>query len=273
MRLLSSLLALALTACSVPTIDSVVICHNANCSGTDDYVDDTLEALQSSLALELDGKPSFDGMELDTYLYFDGAKSTCLFAHDTNDLGEASDPMDAAALIANHLQKDVATFSTDRFYLKLELKPYVFGTTEFHTSRQEQQHAACALEMAKAAVEGSRHPVTIVFDSMSECLLDELQYQLADPAWQSLANNSNVDILYSAQVVPARSCIPAHTDIRSINIREWHSQAIDSIRPFSVWLDGHSENTETMKIMRHLNPEYISTSNVPFVRGYIEGFR
>jgi hypothetical protein len=108
---------------------------------------------------------------------------------------------------------------------------------------------------------------------MSECILNELQYQIELPEWQDLATDPNLEILYSAQVVPSRACIPARVDIRSINVRDWRDTSIDAIRPFMVWLDSHSESTETLKIVRHLDPEYISTSEVPFVRGYVEGLR
>lgn len=256
-----------------PDIDPIVICHNTNCAGTEKYEDDTLEGLQESLALEQDGKPMYDGVEADTYLYFDGTTSRCLFAHDTHNLEETATPRQAAEMLAAHLQKDVVSWNEEKFYLKLELKPTVYGTDEFHSAQQLTQHAKCALDMAQTAVADSRHPVQIIFDSMSECLLNELQYQLTMPEWAALANNSNVEILYSAQVVPSRACVPSRVDIRSINVRGWRDVPTDAIRPFMVWLDQHSENTETMKIMRHLNPEYISTSELPFVRGYVEGYR
>jgi len=273
MRLLSSLLGLS--GCWVglyPTLNPLVICHNTNCSGTRQYGDDTLEALDESLALEENGIPTFDGMEADTYLYFDGTNTSCLFAHDIEHLETVAKPAEAAALLAAHLQKDVVAWNRERFYLKLELKPTVQGSDQYHSGPQLQQHAECALDMAVAATKDSRHPVTIIFDSMSECLLNELQHRIALPEWAHLAGDPNVDILYSAQVVPARACIPSQVDIRSINVRGWRS-ATDAIRPFMVWMDSHSENTETVEIVRHLEPEYISTSEVPFVRGYIEGYR
>jgi hypothetical protein len=281
MRLRSDLFAVlavvASAGCSVslyPEIDPLVICHNTNCSGTKLYEDDTLEALEESLALVYDdGRPSFDGMEADTYLYYDGKASTCLFAHDTNNLETTATPREAAALLAGHLQKDVVSFNGERFYLKLELKPTVYGTDAFHTAQQLQQHAECALDMAVAATANSRHPVTLIFDTMSECILNELQYRIALPEWSHLATDPKLEILYSAQVVPARACIPARVDIRSIPIRGWRETRTDAIRPFMVWLDSHSENSETIEIVRHLDPEYISTSEAPFVRGYIEGYR
>jgi hypothetical protein len=282
MRRASSSLAVTTIAAAVvvgcgvelyPEIDPLLICHNTNCSGTKQYGDDTLEALTESLALTTDGRPSLDGVEADTYLFWDGTKSSCLFAHDTEHLDTVATPRQAAALIADHLQKDDVAWNGERFYLKLEVKPTVQGSDQFHTAQQLQQHAECALDMAVAATAQSRHPVTLIFDSMSECLLNELQYQLTLPAWERLVTNANVDILFSAQVVPSRACIPARVDIRSINVKRWDSSAIDAIRPFMVWMDSHSENTETMKIVRHLDPEYISTSELPFVRGYVEGLR
>ncbi len=274
MRLLCSIALLVGCQTSLyPVADPLVICHNTNCAGTGKYGDDTLEALEESLAITLDGRPAFDGMEADTYLYFDGETSQCLFAHDTKHLDTVAKPSEAAALLDAHLQKDDVAWNGERFYLKLELKPTVQGSDQFHTAQQLATHAQCALEMAIEATRNARHPVTLIFDTMSECILNELQYQMALPRWETLANDPNLEILYSAQVVPYRACVPSRVDIRSINVRDWRNVPVDAIRPFMIWMDSHSENTETVEIVRHLQPEYISTSEVPFVRGYIEGYR
>lgn len=79
MKSSSALLVLAVAACDRPP--SLVICHNANCAEpADPERDDTLDALRESLALERDGLPVFDGVELDTF--WRGADDSCLYAHD-----------------------------------------------------------------------------------------------------------------------------------------------------------------------------------------------
>jgi hypothetical protein len=189
-----------------------------------------------------------------------------LFAHDGLSPDRAAHPLDAAALVAAQLQQDVPSWNGERFYLKIELKPTVAGTDYFHTAAQLEQHAECALEMANAAIANSRVPVTVIFDSTSECLHNELQARIGD--WPALG-----DVVYSEPVTPTRECIPPHIDIRTLFVRAWHDTEIESMRPVMIWLDAHSENTETLKIIRHLRPEYIASSAVQFVRGWVEGYQ
>src|SRR5712671_5400467 len=81
MRAINSVivLVLAAAACNRPT--TTVICHNGNCAEPADPArDDTIGAFQESLALELDGKPVIDGIEIDSF--WRGSDDTCIFAHD-----------------------------------------------------------------------------------------------------------------------------------------------------------------------------------------------
>jgi len=273
MRPRSSLLAFALAGCAVdaPAPDPIVICHNANCAGTDRFHDDTLEGLEESLALVTDGRPMFDGLEMDTFLYFDGTQSRCLFAHD--DLAPETAPSleIAGDMLADHLQKDVASWNGEQFYWKVELKPTVAGTDLFHTAQQLQQHAACSLALVAQVAARSRHRLTVLFDSTTECIHNELKYQLDQPTWAALRDNPNVEILHAGPVVPERKCIPVDLDVRTFYVRRWRDNSVDAFRPAMIWMDARSENTETVRIIQHLQPEYIATSTAPFVRGWLQG--
>ena len=272
MSLRSSALLACLAGC-YPEVNPLVICHNGNCAGTGKYEDDTVEGFAESLALLTDGRPTWDGMDMDTFLYYDGTQSTCWFAHDDTHPERFVDPRVPAEMIAEHLQKDVPSWNGERFYFKVELKPTVAGSNLYHTGQQLQQHAECVLDLVNAAVANSRHPVTVILDSTSECIHNELRYRVEQPEWQPLVTNPNVGILFSGPVVPKRECIPTPLDIRSFYVRGWHDGAIDAIRPAMVWMDGRSENSETLKIVRRLRPEYLATSVAPFVRGWIEGYQ
>ena len=271
----SSWLAICALGACMPEYDPILICHNGNCGGTGRYADDSMEALDESLALERDGRPMIDGVELDTFLYYQARTetNTCLFAHDAGDPDAAPSPMAAAARISQHLQQDISSWNGERFYLKIELKPTVFGQADFHDEEQLGIHAECALDMALAAVENTRTPVTVLFDSVAECLHRSLYKRRTDARWAGLFDSPLVEVMYSGPVVPERSCVRFVPDVRTFFVRSWRDTEIETIRPVMVWLDRRSENTETLKIIRHLRPEYVATSTAPFVRGWIEGYK
>ncbi|MBL9018784.1 MAG: hypothetical protein JNL83_31650 [Myxococcales bacterium] len=272
MHLRSSLIAVALAACE-PPYEPIVICHNANCAGTGRHADDSIEGLSESLALRLDGRSILDGVELDTYLYWDGAASHCLFAHDDRDPGASATPLEAAAIVAEHLGAAGAAWNGERFYLKIELKPTVAGVDLFHTGAQLHQHAECAIDAVAAAVESPSIPVTVIFDSTSECLHDEVVLRLAQPKYQSLVDRDDLTFEYSGPLVPTRQCIPVPLDIRTVRVESWRDNSLGGLRPIMVWLDAGADNTEALKINRYLRPEYIATSRAQFVRGWITGFQ
>src|SRR4249919_3015938 len=97
MRIICSA-ALLLLACDRPQV--LVVCHNSNCAEpTAPENDDSIEALQKSLPITVEGKPAIDGTEVD--LFWDAANNRCIFAHDIeNAKGELAS--DAAAVIATH---------------------------------------------------------------------------------------------------------------------------------------------------------------------------
>jgi hypothetical protein len=274
MSLRSSLVALGLVGC-VPVYDPVVICHNANCDGTGRFLDDTMIGLESSLALRYDGKPMFDGVEIDTYLYSPSVTqpSTCLFAHDSLDPDSAATPNDAAALVAQFLTNvRPISWNEDRFYLKIELKPTVEGTDRFHTAQQAIQHVRCVIDMIEIATNIPEPvPVTVIIDSTSECQHQDFSDEML--AQNRTFTNPLVVLQHSGPIVSTRQCSDFPLDVRTFFVRSWRDSEIEAIRPAMVWMDRSSENTETLKIIRHIRPEYVTTSAAPYVRGWIEGYR
>ena len=109
---------IALAACDRPK--ALLICHNGNCNEpTDPARDDTLEALNESLALEFAGKPMIDGIELDSF--WRGEDETCLYAHDLDaeQLTAATAP--AIELAAHFARPSALTFSGGTFHVSASL--------------------------------------------------------------------------------------------------------------------------------------------------------
>src|SRR4051812_41589495 len=113
----TSLLVVALAACDRP--DAIVICHNANCAEPADPAhDDTIAAMRESLALELDGRPVIDGIEVDTF--WRGADDVCLYAHDLDhDTTPALEP--ATELATYFARPGPITYADAPFHVLLEL--------------------------------------------------------------------------------------------------------------------------------------------------------
>jgi len=83
----SNLLLLLLVACAERP-EVLVLCHNVNCGAPHNLaLDDTVEGLAASLALTVDGRPAFDGMEMDVFWH----EGRCLLAHDASDVADHVD--------------------------------------------------------------------------------------------------------------------------------------------------------------------------------------
>ena len=141
--------ALLLLAACATRPHPLVICHNANCTGADSSRDDTLDALDASLATET---AAFDGIEID-FAWQDGR---CVFAH-------APEPGAPDARLAADRIAAVGT----PFAIYVELKPA--------GDPPPAAFAACALDAI------SRMPYReLAISSFSPVLLDAIA---ADPAW------------------------------------------------------------------------------------------
>jgi hypothetical protein len=140
MRALTSLLLL-LAACDRPR--TLLVCHNGNCAEpTDVSRDDTIEAFRDSLALEQDGRPLLDGIEIDTF--WRGADDTCIYAHDLDNTANAPATLPAMELATYFARPGPITFGDAPFEVSLELKPSVDADRTQHTPEQAAMHAQCA---------------------------------------------------------------------------------------------------------------------------------
>jgi hypothetical protein len=189
--------ALLLGACTRP--QPQILCHNANCTSPDITRDDTVEAMQDSLALGV-----LDGMEWDTFWY--GADDTCLFAHDLDH--DVATPASAAAdVVAANLAADPRPYT-----IIIDLKPHVGPSyDDRHTPAQRIAHASCALDSAlEVANAAGGQPLTIGFNSVRNELLSAV---IADPKYAVLTSMPNVEILLVADIfAPYASIVPDFSD-------------------------------------------------------------
>jgi len=132
-----------------------MICHNSNCAEpTDPENDDSIEALDESLALVQDGRPIIDGTEID--LFWRASDSQCIFAHD---LASARTELatTTAQVLADHLATPgPVTFGDGPFQLFIELKAFVgVEKSQRHTPEQRMLHAACMWEFYKTVTDAA----------------------------------------------------------------------------------------------------------------------
>lgn len=174
---IAGIVTLCAAGCTPPETP-ILICHNGNCAeGSPPGADDTLRALQASLALRMpDGRIPFDGLELDSV--WDRAGQRCAYGH-TPDPGNP-DFTDAVGAIISYLQTapvGAAAHSTREFYLKIELKVDV-GDGDTHTADEVAAHTACVTAAEDAAIAAGRvagNPVAPIFDSDDPKLLAAIE--------------------------------------------------------------------------------------------------
>ena len=120
MRIISSaLLVVAFAASDRPHV--LLICHNSNCAEpTDPQEDDTISAMNKSLALTVEGKPAIDGLEVD--LFWRASDDTCIFAHDLETAGTDLATQAADAVAFHITTAPQLTFGGGNFQMFVELK-------------------------------------------------------------------------------------------------------------------------------------------------------
>ncbi len=276
MRALCSLLAMtALAACD--RHEPLLICHNANCAGPDTTRDDTLDALQESLALSHDGLPVLDGMEIDTFWY--GADSRCLFAHDL--MHDTTTPATAAAdVIAGYLgTHERASWNGERFYMIMDLKPHVGPAySDAHTPEQLVDHADCVLELAERILVGARgggHQVTFGFISAVPRHLEVLR---AQPRWRTLAAEPDAQLLVIGDIfAPYSSVVPEISDYEHLDVVEYHPDFMtvpqrETYRSLGIELMQWSfvTTTEALAALNYWEPAYAITNEALLVRRWAE---
>jgi len=269
-------LALLIAGCQARP-SGVVICHNANCAEPADPArDDTIEAMRESLALERDGLPVIDGIEVDTF--WRAADSTCLYAHDLDhDVTPATAPADE---IAAYFARSGPIGHTDGlpFRVVIELKSHVSADTgDLHTPQELVDHAACAWQvygvLADAAVARDRD-VVVMFEAFRPALLQAVIDQT--PA------STPLPVQYAAvQGVPA----PLDDQTRPlddyaglpIDVVEFHAQWIldaqyEAVRSLgaelAVFMFDATE--ETFAVIRQYDPALIVTSEATLMRRWLD---
>ncbi len=270
-RLCSALVAAA--ACSRP--DPLVLCHNANCTGKlVVHRDDTLDALRNSLKVDVDGRPAWDGIEIDTVWH--GAQERCTFAHQVRD--KAPDAAEAAALIADHiLTADTPSWNGSLFILKLELKPVVGPDLEQHDGTQERLHAECALDVAGAVLDAAAAAgvdVEVIADSSDDGLLREVARR---PRWLDIPRRRlSADFGAPRPFTPDT---PKLSDFAGVplDVIEFHpgwltDAAVEAFRSLDVdvvlWM--FSATPELFAAIRTYDPEYVNTGEAELMRRWIE---
>ena len=267
-------LALALAACDRP--DVLVVCHNSNCAEpADPDMDDTIVALRESLALQLDGRPVIDGIELD--LFWRGADGVCLLAHDLN--GGITDLAgDAAAVVADHLATaGELTAGGGPLNVFIELKAHVGADTSArHTPAQRVQHARCAWEVyariADAAVANGRE-LQVFFASFGPELLREMIAQR--PA--SVPFEPRYEAFYGIPR-PLDSETRPLSDYAGlpISLVEFHAQWIHDAQYEGVISAGidvgvfmFSATVETFAVIEQYQPTFVNTSEARLLRRWL----
>jgi hypothetical protein len=276
MRALTSLtLVLAACAAEPPSRISDVTCHNSNCAYSDPERDDTLEALQESLALELDGQAMLDGTEID--LIWDPRTSRCFFEHDHKDADIAPDASVAIAVLANHFRerRSRATWNGHDFSLKLELKA---GSAPFAhplTPGEMQSLADCAItmaEQAEAAAQDAGLRLTVIFESSDLPMLSGLperprwRPELAGPRKprQFLVNGWEDVSTVGADVGVVSLEWKKACDGDRARFRRLEESGIDAM----MW--AFDVNEEALAAFEYVEPRYINTNEAPLLRLWVE---
>jgi len=262
--------ALALVGCERPS--SRIICHNANCAEpVDPDSDDTVAALEESLALRIDGRPIIDGVEFDLF-WHDGR---CLFAHDIGYL-DSSDPIEVpTAVLAAYLRDNaVVAYSGEMFDFKIEIKPQVGKDAAI------LDQADCAIRVAEtvrdAAADGG-HPITVIFDSFDPALLRAVQSRPDRPI-----STDTVTILYSADfgkppplgsdTRKLSAFSEAHLDVVEIHPSWITDAAWEAYRSMglqiTLWM--FNATSETLDGIERYEPDRVVTSEATLVRRWLD---
>jgi hypothetical protein len=275
-RIRVAALLLGLAGCENARPDTLVICHNANCAEpTDPEADDTLAALDESLALTFDGLPALDGVEIDSF--WKGDEDVCLFAHDL-DNAERVPATEAARALAGYIERPgPLTFSGQPFQVFIELKGSVGSSSEKHSPEQLELHAACAWSMveilAEAATRADRE-VEVIVTSFEPALL--LAVRRAEPAERPLRVR-----------FAAIQGIPAPLDGQTRSLDDYAGSGIELVEIHPRWMTDaqyqaamsadlelvfwmFDATAETFAAIDRHEPVMVETSEARLMRGWLE---
>lgn len=277
-----AIIAVALAGCTLPDArpHSVVICHNANCArATDPFVDDTMATLDESLRLEYQGRPAIDGVEID--FLWDREHARCVFAHD---LAIAEPAMVAADRVAEHLaQPGEVSWTGDRFFVKIELKPAVTVDGAPHTPGELAAHVACAFDVADRIIAAGRangRSLELAFESEEMAIVRAVA---ANPRWPGkqpypdvalrLITNVATPGLEAADLGSLASDTNDHgVDILSFHATKTPTGVVERYESFDVelMLAMFDAAPETFEAMTRFEPAYVVTSEALLLRRWEE---
>lgn len=271
----SSLLLLALAACDVP--QPAIICHNGNCvEPTNAEDDDTIPALQASFHETYNGRPAFDGIELDSF--WRAADDTCLYAHDLDAL-RVTPALDAAHALSDWFaEPGDLTYTGGPFEVSLELKANVtVSKTARHTPEQRLLHAMCAWDMYKVIADGAvanNRDVVVVFSSFNPQLLQALIDTA--PSFTPIPYEYGGIFGVPAPLDPQTHPLEDYSGIE-LSSMEVHDQWItdaqwEVLRSMNIdivfWM--FSATTETFEAIEQYRPDKVTTSEARLMRRWLE---
>lgn len=263
--------ALAFVAACTPHPDVVVICHNGNCAGASTEVDDTLPALDASLALtDDDGIPFVDGIEIDLSWLAD--ESRCVFAHDLGpDLPDATA---AAQRVSDHVASGrQLTRHGDTFYVMIELKPAVDKNGRRHRPDELAAHAECALAATteiRTAATGAGHNVRFLLESFEPDLLAAL-------AARGLEADTQLSAAFEFPTLLGAPHALADFDLTTLGVVDVHpeftsSEDFATYRALgldvALWVD--LVTPQLFATISQVEPAYVDTNEVRLVSAWLD---
>ena len=276
----AGLISLAAAGCVDRPKGTWVMCHNANCAGPPDPErDDRLESLSESLALNYEGRPLLDGVEIDVFWH--GAAGRCLFAHDQESAPSSDEARAAGEAIAEYVRRPgPRSFNGEIFAIRMELKGFVGSLGDEHTDEQARLHAECALDLfelyRQAALE-SNNAIVVIFDSSAPKVLETLVQR---PRWPGRTASGQVQVRLSADFVdstPSELAFQRLEDFPAVDdvvfhagwINDAHYQAFRSLDlEMTLWM--FSATVETFDAVERFEPRAVLTSEAPLFRRWLE---
>ncbi|MEJ7603256.1 MAG: hypothetical protein WKG01_35540 [Kofleriaceae bacterium] len=264
---------IAVAACDRPS--PLLICHNANCAGpVDSERDATLSALDSSLALREDGRPPFDGIELD--LFWHGSAGDCRFGHAFADAAPVA--FAASDRVASHLASSTdASWHGEPFQLFLDLKEFREHSPD---PSQRTGHAGCALDVALAVGAAARtggHTLQVVFSSKSPALLAavraEPRFVAAQDLALRLAGDLGIPRPLGAETRPLQDYGHAlGLEVMAYNADFMTQGQYQALRALDLALAQWMNTTtiESLDAIERYRPTYVLASELPLVRSWLE---
>jgi hypothetical protein len=271
MRLAPALLLLFLPASACRREPAVILCNNSNCVPPVDVDrDDTMEALRESLVLEWQGRPAFDGMEIDTV--WDARDGRCVFAYLYDRADGAFDAREAAQEIADHVRATAASSARTRFYFKVQTKVEVAPDGHVATADEMAAHADCAIDLAEiveAAAEESGRRLAVLFGE-DPAQNDALAHR---PRWIAEKQRGLLDrrLVFRLREDPLGD---AEIDVVSFPATELRDPEYASLREIQergldVQLWSRFLSVETMAAIDLIEPSMYDTNDVLSARLYL----